>query len=558
MPATGVRLSQLHHIRLTCLGVVLLAWLLGSAVSHAQAPTPAVDWRQGLHCNPAEQAFEGLLYCTGQDQNGDPTHVIIADLANPDLRLEYVFAKGYSDGHTGLQECRDVNIPRWGGPAGGCFAPSDRAHYPVMSMATAVEHAREIQPSLNPAAVINTDYMAPNRTHGPEGLAVIRGQRIDGITNNDTDYNGALRPWIAFGESRDPASGLLQSAVSRLARDDGPVPDWVYTGVGGGPWLVRDGQVYGGSRNCQGNKQLDTPHGTRRESYSSGSCRDTAHTAAGLSQDGRWLFLVITTAGRPDITAKYLRYQLGAWNALKFDGGSSSQLWYAGAPDPNVFPASRPLANFLAIYAPPGKGIRLPLDASATEPIFYQVIKSDETAVLRLTVRNTSPFTWLPEDEIELREEPWRFISPVVQSYPLPGPVKPGETVSWEIQRNTSSPFTATRFQMYHRGQAFGREFGGVIVVLPRRLEDQRDKIKKRIQEMIDDFKQRGEVELDKLLKELQKMIERELQNLLERLLREVEDAIERFLNELCGSSAAALFIMAVGLAFAGHRRFNR
>ncbi len=75
---------------------------------------------------------------------------------------------------------------------------------------------------------------------------------------------------------------------------------------------------------------------------------------------------------------------------------------------------------------------------------------------------------------------------------------------------------------------------------------------------MIDDFKQRDEDEMDKMLKELQKMIERELQNLLERLLREAEEAIERSLNELCGSSAAALFIMAVGLAFAGHRRFTR
>lgn len=555
MLMSGSHLFRLRCARLISIGVVILTWLLGSTVTYAQAPVPPLDWRRGLHCDPDLQAFNGVLYCTGQDQNGNPTHVIVADLANPDIRLEYVIAKGYSDGHPGLAECRDVNVPQWAGPAGGCFTPGNRTYYPVMSMATAVERAKEIQPSLHPAAIINTDYMAPDRTHGPEGLAVIRGQRIDGVINNDTDYNGALRPWIAFGDMPDPTTGMLRAVVGRLARDDDPLPEWVYTGVGGGPWLVRDGQVYSGARNCQGDRALNTPGGTSHESYSSGSCRDAAHTAAGLSQDGRWLFLVITTAGHPDITARYLRDQLGAWNALKFDGGGSSQLWYAGAPNPDVFPSDRPLANFLAVYASAGRGIHLPLDASPAEPIFYQVVKAGETATLQLTVQNTGPFTWLPEDEIELREEPWLFVSPVVQSHPLPGPARPGETVSWEISRNAGGLFTALRFRMYHRGQPFGQEFGGVIVVLPQQLGDRQREIEERFQQLIDEFKQRGEDELDKMFEELQKMIERELQNLLERLLEEVEKAVEQFLKELCGSTAA-LLLATIGVVFAGRRWF--
>jgi len=56
---------------------------------------------------------------------------------------------------------------------------------------------------------------------------------------------------------------------------------------------------------------------------------------------------------------------LEPWEAIKFDGGGSSQMWYGGLPKDQqvVTPANRLLSQYLAIIAPRGDGIDLAPDS---------------------------------------------------------------------------------------------------------------------------------------------------------------------------------------------------
>jgi hypothetical protein len=112
-------------------------------------------------------------------------------------------------------ECRDVNVPRYGPIRGGCADPDNPAYYPVLSL----EDAARRYP--NTAAVINSDCGAGTqgspgefRGHGPEGLTVVRGDRLDGPANGDVN-NAVRRPWLAV--SRDAP---LRAELGQWTSDD--------------------------------------------------------------------------------------------------------------------------------------------------------------------------------------------------------------------------------------------------------------------------------------------------------------------------------------------------
>ena len=52
------------------------------------------------------------------------------------------------------------------------------------------KYYQEIAPAV--AVVIDADYGDPHATHGPEGLLVVRGKRLDGADKCDDDFNAAL------------------------------------------------------------------------------------------------------------------------------------------------------------------------------------------------------------------------------------------------------------------------------------------------------------------------------------------------------------------------------
>ena len=514
--------------------LALLLWTM--AVFTARAAPDRPTWRQNLICEPAVQKYRGVEYCTGADGQ---VHVIVVDLHSPGVRLEYLIAQGV-DRNNRYGECKDVNIPRWGPVRGGCADPDNPAYYPVMSLDQAVRRYP------NAAAVIDSDYGAGtqdeprSREHGPEGFTVVRGDRLDGPANGDTDNNAEGRPWLAVSRDVPLRAELWQFPKGQ---DEGSKPDWIYTGVGGAPWLVWDGEVVREQiRNCANAR--------------SGSCRPGVdQTAVGLSQDRRWLFLIVDVRkGQLLDTARFMRAQLDAWDAIKFDGGGSSQLWYGGLPANRRFVTrgdGRRLSQYLAVIAEPGSGIEdtagaLPLSARPTSPLFFDLVLPGETARIRIEVQNTGTVTWDPAQGIELRRVWKDVISPVVESYPLPHPVPPGETVAWDIELNTGGArFTTLRYRLYQGNTPFGPEIGAVVITLPEQLKGQEQRLREAIERELKEWQQRAEEELDRLLEEFKAW-------LLDLIRRELERQTKRWLDKICGSNAV---LLVGGLLVALRRR---
>ncbi len=488
------------------------------------------DWRAHLNCPAERQIRDGIQYCTGSDQNGHIVHVVVVDLQSPHVRFEYVLPEGHSDGHSGLQECRDPNVPAWAGPAGGCYVSGNRALYPRMTLAQAVTRANEVRSLPEVAVIVDADYGAPDATHGPEGLLVVRGERLDGADKCDDDFNAALRPWLGLGQEVDPATGLLPVGIDRLATDSTPLPAWMYTGIGGGPMLVQDGEVYAGASTCTGERTLEqleaitncTGHSKTvdppaTEKYGSGSCRTAPHTAAGISYNRRWLYLAVSTGNDPpDVLAAFLKTQLGVVDALKFDGGGSSQMWVAGDPNLTLDAGGegRPLTNFLAVYAGDGEGVSLPHFASPMDGITFQIIQEGQVATLDPEFRNGGDFTWKTEDGVALGEK----ASPVLvfardEFYDLPRDVGPGETVLWSLPVSPTG-VRIYRFQMAQDEVYFGSETQFVVIVIPEALKEKREEIELKIQELIDEMQAEGEAQLEEFVERIQKLLVEEAERL--------------------------------------------
>jgi len=499
--------------------IVTIIWLCGRSAATAYAAIDPPPWRQHLICDRADQRYRGLEYCTAEEGR---VHVIVVDLHNPGIRLEYVIAAGV-DKNGRFGECKDVNVPAWGPVRGGCADPQNPALYPVMSLDEAVRRRPDA------AVVINSDYFGrETREHGPEGFTVVRGDRLDGPANGDKDNNAVRRPWLAV--SRDAP---LRAELGQWTSDDGSKPDWIYTGIGGGPWLIRDGIIQREDiRTCK-----NTP----------GSCYDGAlQTAVGLSQDRRWLFLVVDgRKGKLMDLAQFMREQLAAWDAIKFDGGGSSQLWYGGRVI--EIGDGRQLSQYLAVIAEPGAGIQdavaaAGLSAQPLSPLFFDVILPGETAHLRIEVRNAGATTWRPGQGIELRRVWKDVVSPIVESYPLSHAVAPDETATWDITLNVgASRFTYLYFQMYQAGVPFGPEITALVITLPEPLREQEERLRQTIQRQIEEWKKLAERELEERRQELEKQLAEWLQ-------RELERQARNLVEQLCGGNALAPVGLAIWL----------
>jgi hypothetical protein len=386
--------------------LVVLLSVVSWAPALAQVELPV--WAENLTCDPAVQHYRGVAYCTGvipsNDDQSYTAHVIVVDLESPGIQIQYVLPQGI-DGRGQTGECRDVNRstkyldpPR--GP--GCNDPNNQDWYPVMSLEQAVQGLSD--PGL--AVVINGDYSACTipgcqgyRDHGPEGLTVVRGDRLDGPMMGDRDNNIINRPWLAISQEAP-----LRGEIHQFRSDDGSLPyDWVFTGVGGAPWLIQNGEVSEAAiLSCDGAR---------------GSCRDGAsQTSVGLTQDRRWLFFVLGVgAGKLTDLARFMDEQLDAWQAIKLDGGGSSQLYYGGASDPFVERGDgRLLTNFLAIMAQPGSGIVLPQEPSpptGPEPRWWDQLwqdLSDWLQGLADDVRQRLDEWWQEQQrELEERIDQW-------------------------------------------------------------------------------------------------------------------------------------------------------
>ncbi len=372
--------------RVHVLALAFLAWIGLVSIAWAASDTP--PWRQSLSCDPTAQRHSGLEYCTSE---AGKVHVVVVDLHSPGVRLEYVIAEGL-DGSGQFGECQDVNTRLSGRVRGGCIDPDYPAYYPVMTLEGAAELAED--DDTNTAVVIDSDYGAGTqgqpgeyREHGPEGYTVVRGVRLDGPANGDVDNNAVNRPWLAAG-----SIAPMRVELNQFAGVDGGKADWIYTAVGGWPWLIRGGAVQERDiAECR-----DAP---------GSPCYDGAvQTAVGLSQDHRWLFLVIDARGGKLLDmAQFMSVQLAAWDAIKFDGGGSSQLWYSGQY--MVSGDGRELSQYLAVVAPPGSGIVVTSPSPSVSPTEKLTALFEQ---LRQTVtRQLRAWRQLAEQEARRRVEEW-------------------------------------------------------------------------------------------------------------------------------------------------------
>lgn len=337
------------------LAVSLVMGILFYSPVTAQESSPS--WYENLECEK-NQEFRGLEYCF---LKAEKAHIIIVDLKSPGIRFEYIIARG-EDRDDNEGPCMDVNIPRYSS-GNGCHTKNNENMFPIMSITNAASYAG------SPTVVIDSDYGAKtdSQGHGPEGFTVISGERIDGPTVGDFDLpnskdpntnNAVQRPWLAI--SQYPP---LQAMINQIpvGEDDGEkYLEWIYTGVGGGPWIIKKG------------KEIKSVKELCAMTFP-GSCYDGAsQTSVGISEDRRWLFivLVLDDSANLDTTRKILRDKLNVWEAMKFDGGGSSQLWYAGKQGDKIIEDGdrRWLSQYLAVYADKGQGIDFELEPPSEEP----------------------------------------------------------------------------------------------------------------------------------------------------------------------------------------------
>ncbi len=491
----------LQALLVLTLGFVIL---LGGGLITAAAASPP-PWQQSLQCVPDQQQFEGVAYCAAI---GDASiHVIVVNLNSPGIRLEYVLAKGVNKDRS-YGECKDVNIPQWGPVNGGCADRHNSNLYPVLSLQDAINRIPTA------AAIVNSDYFSPKRAHGPEGFTVVHGDRLDGPANGDQDNNAVRRPWLAVSRGAP-----LRAEISQFApgQDNGGKPNWVYTGVGGGPWLIKKGVIQ--------EQDISSCRNT-----SGASCRSGVdQTAVGLSQNHQWLFLVVDQRRTKLLdTADFMRNKLDAWDAMKFDGGSSTQLSYAGQIITKG--KSRKLSQYLAVTAQPGHGIGFngmtAWAADPTSPLFFAVVTVGETAHVHVEVQNTGTTTWKPQ-QIGLKIV--GGVSHVAAVYPLSHVTAPGTTAGWDLSLASNNfTFATTHLRMVRDGEPFGAEITVLVIAVPQRLKSQEERIRQLVQRQVEKWQQEGQRETDRMLRDLERQLQREME-------RQAKD----WFTQLCGGDLA-------------------
>lgn len=171
---------------------------------------------------------------------------------------------------------------------------------------------------------VNGDFFSYS-DYSVSGLAIGNGQPWPGTS--DPSGEG----YVAFGDGR--------ASFSPPAETGGPQA-WMQDVVSGNRLLVDQGVPL---------------------SSNSGDFCTTRHprTAAGFSQDGRTLVLAVVdgrtslSVGMTCVELAALMDELGAWNAINFDGGGSTTMWVSGLGvlnDPSDG-SERTVANHLAAFA---------------------------------------------------------------------------------------------------------------------------------------------------------------------------------------------------------------
>ncbi len=175
--------------------------------------------------------------------------------------------------------------------------------------------------------------------------------------------------------------------------------------------------------------------------------------------------------------------------AIKVDGGGSSQLWYAG--DELVSSnANRPVAAGLLVF--------YLQSATVVEQPKWPVIVEKETLKIRIVLKNSGADTWMKgKYSLVNVSNPLGASSP----QPLPKDVKPGEEVVFEFQTEPISNWglPKTSWQMAIDGKSFpGNPVTITTVVIPEKLEQKRQELENQIKQWIEE----GKEDIQKLIED--------------------------------------------------------
>ena len=198
-------------------------------------------------------------------------------------------------------------------------------------------------------ALVNADLFGhstqdpcPSNANCGQGLTYIAG--VDRTNRTRYGPTWQVRGNIGFDDARNPAVNMGDSQTKR------------HMTIGGGPRIV----INGGSPTCQG--ELVTIGGATKTFFSASGeyfdgdvrswCTDPNMeiTAVGISGDGRYLFIGMSTGGKTIIQLAQWLKDRGAHEVLRFDSRTSSGMYhYEGGTQRFGNDSGRAVANALAI-----------------------------------------------------------------------------------------------------------------------------------------------------------------------------------------------------------------
>ncbi len=395
--------------------------------------------------------IKGVTYCV---EDGGETHLLIVDLSDPNVRVQTVMA----------HDVLDV----W---------PSKEERESVIDMARRYHRAGVI-------AAINGDYFGAGR--GPEGPTVVQGQRLDTpttIMSNPSEYRRTTLTLSRSGQAAMTHLNPIASPAPAVYRDP------LFNAVSGGPIILYHSLVLPEALSCL------------IDGIPMGACRRDRQTAAGVDETGRTLYLVVSTQRSTGSMAELLR-DYGAFNAMKLDGGGSTQLWYRGRTLVN---GDREVANALLIFREnePRHAAKL----IARPPV--SLIEEGTPASVDVKLRNVGHLDWTIDRYYGLR--PLEHTAWTDNFLRLPQNVAPHSMVTLTLPITSSlSPgvYTST-WQLATPFEAFGPAVPLNAVVVPREADDLQKQIQPLLKRLTRLSDKNYESEWPKTAQKVQQMIEK-------------------------------------------------
>lgn len=534
-----------------------LSWRTGVALFLVLALIgPSIAYSADPQCDL--QFYYGITHCVHDEGN---THVLIINLKDQHIRFETALAAYVSEeDDKKFIECTDVNRPSWSPEGRGC-PPGGGAEFPTQA---ALDHAARYADK-NVVAVINADYMADNRTHGPEGLTIKNGVRYDGWRNGDCDGKKGFdykNPTPCYGNDVHRSSlSISRNNEITIGRKSIENVDNIalyktlfYNSVGGGPLIVEEGDpITDNAAACATEHDLPTDVCTRKH-----------QTAVGVTQDGKTLVLVVSGVRDAVSVAKLMAEDpYKVHTAMKLDGGGSSQMWIrrgdlafyyyisddddkprhlpllsvgdtVGESIPDEKDHPRPVSEVLLVFSD-----SKPLAFITNLPEFPIVDPQTETKIA-FTMQNISGETWKAGDYSLVIIE-GQHLSPSWQpGKSMDFDVHPGWRINWEIQVTAPANPGIYRiaWQFRYKDVPIGSPIWADLIVVPGGSSGE---FKAIIQELVDQARQNATEKFEEEWAKIRRQI--------------ITQIWAEVLSRICPARAASILLPLLGATLLLRRR---